>query len=72
MRWKMAAAIFCLTAVWAGGVEADGCRCPPSPVRHRHAVHVFRHYAATGCPIALAHEIRSGCDWYYHQVRPID
>jgi len=71
MRWLIAAVMFCVLTGWTDSGRADGCDCRPTPVRHRHVAHVVhRHVRVAGCPIALAHEIRTGCGWYYYQISP--
>jgi hypothetical protein len=69
MRWSVAALIALSLAFWSVGSQACNCLDHPHPVMHRvwahHAWH--RHWSArqfAGCPIALAYEIRPGCDWY--------
>jgi hypothetical protein len=67
MRWSIAAMLALSLACWSVGSEACDCLDHPHPVKHRTWVrHVVRHRSVgrtyAGCPIALAYEIRPGCD----------
>lgn len=70
MRRSVAGLLALFVTCSSAGSQACDCIDHPRPVKHRVAVHRtwHRHFAArayVGCPIALAHEIRAGCNSYY-------
>jgi hypothetical protein len=72
MRWPIAAVIAFVLTGWVAGGEAQACRCYPPSHPTVHPTHLMMHrttvrhalYGYAGCPIALAHEIRQGCNTY--------
>ncbi|HZK92408.1 MAG TPA: hypothetical protein VFC56_19890 [Stellaceae bacterium] len=72
MRWSIAPMLALSLVCWSVGSEACDCLDHPHPIKHRAWIrHVFRehsvvhaYHAYADCPIALAQEIRPGCNSY--------